>query len=137
VHTRSKQAGFLKSRRSRSRHSARARKPQQLKSRPSKTERLLYNQQHHEAPIEPPVAPAMAGINLRQRLKAARRRGEIGDGTLEGRITNALVELKMGLWTGSMRIFPPFGTSKRAFASPGLANPSGLTDVTLILLEFF
>jgi hypothetical protein len=54
----------------------------------------LYNQQRHEAPIEPPTAPAMAGIKLRQRLKAARRRGDIEEGAVEARIANALVEIR-------------------------------------------
>jgi hypothetical protein len=50
--------------------------------------------QRHEAPIEPPIAPAMAGIKLRQRLKPARRRGDIEEGAVEARIANALVEIR-------------------------------------------
>jgi hypothetical protein len=39
-----------------------------------KNEKPLYNQQHHPAPVEPPIAPAMAGALMR-RLAAARRHG--------------------------------------------------------------
>jgi hypothetical protein len=62
-----------------------------------KTEKPLYNFQHAENPIEPPTAPAMMGVKLRRRLKAARRRGEIREGTFESRIASGLAELRQDL----------------------------------------
>jgi hypothetical protein len=61
-----------------------------------RNEKPLYNQQHHPAPVEPPIAPAMAGKALLRRLAAARRHGEVpGDGDrFQARIDNALALLR-------------------------------------------
>lgn len=40
-----------------------------------KNERPRFNQQHHPEPVEPPVAPAMAGKALLRRLKARWKSG--------------------------------------------------------------
>jgi hypothetical protein len=61
-----------------------------------KNEKPLFNQQHHPAPVEPPIAPAMAGKALLRRLAAAHRHGEVpGDGDgFQARIDNALALLR-------------------------------------------
>jgi hypothetical protein len=62
-----------------------------------KNEKPLYNQQHHEAPVEPPIADAMAGKALLRRLTAAHRHGEVpGDGGgFHTRIDEALATLRL------------------------------------------
>jgi hypothetical protein len=61
-----------------------------------RNEKPRYNQQHHPNPVEPPIAPAMAGEALMRRLAAAHRHGEVpGDGTdTTTRIGEALAELR-------------------------------------------
>jgi hypothetical protein len=61
-----------------------------------KNEKPRYNQQRHPAPVEPPIAPAMAGKALFRRLAAARRHGEVpGDSAgFQARIDNALTMLR-------------------------------------------
>jgi hypothetical protein len=60
-------------------------------------EKPPYNQQHHEAPVEPPIADAMAGKALLRRLTAAHRHGEVpGDGGgFHTRIDEALATLRL------------------------------------------
>lgn len=67
-----------------------------MRSRPSRTGKPLYNQQHHPAPVEPPTAPAMAGKALMRRLAAAHRHGEVpGDGAaITTRVEEALAVLR-------------------------------------------
>jgi hypothetical protein len=62
-----------------------------------KNEKPLYNQRHHEAPVEPPIADAMAGKALLRRLTAAHRHGEVpGDGGgFHTRIDEALATLRL------------------------------------------
>jgi len=62
-------------------------------------ERPLFNQQHHPAPIKPPIAPAMAGKALLRRLEASRRKAvgteaEAAGETFEKRAAAALAQLK-------------------------------------------
>jgi hypothetical protein len=58
---------------------------------------ITYNQQHHEAPVEPPIADAMAGKALLRRLTAPHRHGEVpGDGGgFHTRIDEALATLRL------------------------------------------